>query len=110
MLLLGSFAGVLIDRVDRRRALLVTQSLLMLQAATLAVLTATGRIDVRARSSRSRLFLSVVQTFDVVLRQATYVRFVDDRADLAERDRAQLDGGQRGTRGGTGDRRPRCSR
>jgi MFS family permease len=82
MLLLGSFAGVLTDRVDRRRALLVTQSLMMAQAITLALLTATGRIDVPLLVALA-LCLSVVQTFDVVLRQATYVRFVDDRADLA---------------------------
>lgn len=82
MLLLGSFAGVLTDRVDRRRALLVTQALMMAQAATLAALTATGRIDVPTLVALA-LVLSVVQTFDVVLRQASYVRFVDDRADLA---------------------------
>lgn len=82
MLTLGTFAGVLVDRVDQRRALLVTQSLLMLQAAALAILAWTGRIEV-AHLIALALFLSVVQTFDVVLRQSSYVRFVDDRADLA---------------------------
>ncbi|HQU51083.1 MAG TPA: MFS transporter, partial [Casimicrobiaceae bacterium] len=82
MLTLGTFAGVLVDRVDPRRALLLTQSLLMLQASTLAVLAWLGRIDIEHLVALA-LFLSVVQTFDVVLRQSSYVRFVDDRADLA---------------------------
>ena len=37
-----SFGGMVADRVDRRRLLMVTQSLAMLQAATLAVLALTG--------------------------------------------------------------------
>ena len=81
MLLLGTFAGVMVDRVDRRRALLVTQSLLMAQAAALAVITHLGVVDVSHLIALA-LFLSVVQVFDVVLRQASYVHFVGDRADL----------------------------
>lgn len=82
MLMLGTLAGLIVDRIDQRRALLVTQSLLMLQAAALAVLTGLGLIRIEHLIGLA-LFLSVVQTFDVVLRQSSYVRFVDDRADLA---------------------------
>lgn len=82
MLVLGTLAGLIVDRIDQRRALLVTQSLLMLQAAALAVLTGLGLIRIEHLIGLA-LFLSVVQTFDVVLRQSSYVRFVDDRADLA---------------------------
>jgi MFS family permease len=81
MLTLGPFIGVLVDRVQRRRALLVTQSLLMLQATTLTVITALGVVEVGHLVALA-LFLSVVQTFDVVLRQSSYVVFVGDRADL----------------------------
>lgn len=81
MLVLGTFAGVMVDRVDRRRALLVTQSLLMLQAATLAAITFAGVVTVGHLIALA-LFLSVVQVFDVVLRQASYVHFIGDRADL----------------------------
>jgi len=42
VLFIAPVAGVLADRVDRRRALLVTQSVMLAQAATLAVLA--GRI------------------------------------------------------------------
>ena len=38
ILVLGPFAGVLADRVERERALYLTQTLLALQATTLAVL------------------------------------------------------------------------
>src|SRR5436853_1794489 len=39
VLLLAPVAGVLADRIDRRRALLITQSVMLAQAFTLAVLT-----------------------------------------------------------------------
>src|SRR5882762_6071263 len=45
-LLLGPFAGVIIDRVDRRRLLVTTQVLLLLHATVLAVLTLTNLITV----------------------------------------------------------------
>src|SRR5437764_10797272 len=46
ILVLGPFAGVLADRVDRRKALMVTQSLMLLQAVVLAALTAFGQIEI----------------------------------------------------------------
>jgi MFS family permease len=82
MLALGPVAGVLVDRIDRRTGLLVTQSLLMLQAVTLTAITALGVVHVWHLIALA-LFLSVAQTFDVVLRQSSYVLFVEDRADLA---------------------------
>src|SRR5262245_25301390 len=38
-------AGVIADRVNKRRLLLITQSLAMIQAALLAFLTLAGRIE-----------------------------------------------------------------
>src|SRR5258708_7234950 len=46
ILLVGLFAGVLIDRVDRRRLIITTQIMLMLSAFTLAALTWTGTVRV----------------------------------------------------------------
>jgi MFS family permease len=43
-LLLGLFAGVFVDRFDRRRLLIVTQTLAMLQSITFATLVLTHRI------------------------------------------------------------------
>jgi len=46
VLLGGPIAGAITDRVDRRRLLIVTQSLFILLAASLAILTATGAVRV----------------------------------------------------------------
>ncbi len=46
LLLLGPWAGVLADRLDRRRILLVSQTMAMLQAFLLAVLVSTGWIQI----------------------------------------------------------------
>lgn len=42
LLILGPYSGTLVDRFDRRRLLLLTQSLLMLLAVLTAILIATG--------------------------------------------------------------------
>jgi MFS family permease len=80
-LLLAPFAGVLVDRWNRHRILLVTQVLSMLQSAALAVLTFAGIITVV-----DILVLQVVQgiinAFDTPARQAFVVEMVSDRADL----------------------------
>ena len=44
LLVLGPYSGTLVDRFDRRRLLIVTQTLLLLLAALTAVLIATGVI------------------------------------------------------------------
>ena len=81
ILALGPFAGVFADRVNRRRALLVTQTLLLAQAVTLAVLVALGRLEVWHLVACA-LWLGIVSSFDIPLRQSLYVHLVDDRADL----------------------------
>ncbi|MBK6337155.1 MAG: MFS transporter [Betaproteobacteria bacterium] len=81
ILLLGPFAGVLADRVDRVRALYLTQTLLALQATTLAVLTWFGWVEVWHLIALAT-FAGVVAAFDVPLRQTLYVSLVDDRSVL----------------------------
>ena len=80
-LLLSPLAGVLVDRWNRHRVLLVTQTLAMMQALVLALLTGTGRIDVWQLVLLS-LFLGVVNTFDMTTRQAFLSEMVANRADL----------------------------
>lgn len=46
LLLAGPWAGALVDRVDRRRLLIVTQSLYILLSVLLAIVTSTGTIRV----------------------------------------------------------------
>ncbi len=63
------FAGVVADRVDRRRLLIVTQSLAALFALALAILTSTGVIQVWMIMLLSFLSASVM-AFDNPTRQA----------------------------------------
>jgi len=75
-----SFGGMVADRVDRRRLLLVTQSLAMLQAAALAVLTLTHVVQVWEVVALA-LFKGFVNAFDVPTRQAFTIDMVG-REDL----------------------------
>ena len=81
ILLFSNFAGVLADRIDRRRGLMVTQSLMLVQAVILATLTAAGMIQTWHLIALA-LWLGTCTAFDLPMRQSMYVRFVEDRADL----------------------------
>ncbi len=54
-LLVGPFGGLLADRLERRRILLATQSLLALQSLVLAALTRFGAIDILVLVATSAL-------------------------------------------------------
>jgi MFS family permease len=79
--LLSPFAGVLIDRWDRYRMLVATQSLAMIQAFILALLTLTGMIAIW-HIVLLALFLGFVNAFDMPTRQAFVVEMVDKGEDL----------------------------
>src|SRR5215813_10074524 len=80
-LIITPFAGVLVDRHDRRRILLWTQAGSLVQSALLAVLTFTDIITIR-----QIIWLQVVQgiinSFDTPARQAFVSEMVEDRRDL----------------------------
>ncbi len=80
--LLAPFAGVLMDRLDRRQVLVWTQTLAMLQSLALAVLTLTHRITIHEVLALSA-FQGVINAFDMPGRQAFMVQMVEDRADLS---------------------------
>ncbi|HEU4753440.1 MAG TPA: MFS transporter [Armatimonadota bacterium] len=75
-LLLSLPGGTLADRVDRRRLLLVTQSLAMLLAAALGVLSMMPWLKVWHVAALAAL-LGCVSAFDVPTRQAFVVQTVD---------------------------------
>jgi MFS family permease len=80
-LLLAPFAGVLVDRWDRHRILLVTQVLSMLQSLALALLVFGGRITV-PWVLVLQVMQGIINAFDTPARQAFVVEMVEDRADL----------------------------
>ena len=75
------FAGVISDRWNRHHILVVTQSLAMIQAFVLAILTLMGMIGVHHLIVLS-LFLGFVNAFDMPTRQAFVVEMVEKREDL----------------------------
>jgi MFS family permease len=75
ILLVGLFAGVVIDRIDRRRMLMGTQTLLMLSAFTLAALTLTGVVRVEHVIILAA-FNGTVGSFDMPGRQSFVVEMV----------------------------------
>jgi len=79
--LLAPFAGVLADRWDKRRLLIGTQTLAMLQAAALAFFVMSGVVQVWQIIALS-LVLGLVNTFDIPTRQSFLVEMVDNREDL----------------------------
>ncbi len=79
--LLAPFAGVLVDRWNRHRLLLVTQVLAMLQSFALAALALSGTIAVWQVAALS-MFQGLINAFDMPARQSFVVEMVEDRADL----------------------------
>ncbi len=63
------FGGMIADRVDRRRLLLLTQSIAMLQAVILAALTLSNRVTVGEIIALA-LTLGLVNAFDIPARQS----------------------------------------
>ena len=80
--LLAPFAGVLVDRWNRHRLLVVTQVLALLQSLAMALLTLTGRIRMSHIIMLS-IFQGLINAFDMPARQAFVVEMVDTRDDLA---------------------------
>ncbi|MFB3926370.1 MAG: MFS transporter [Syntrophales bacterium] len=77
----ASLAGVYADRWNRRRLLVATQMLAMLQAFILAFLTLSGRIEVWHIISLGA-FLGTINSFDIPARQSFIVDIVDRKEDL----------------------------
>jgi MFS family permease len=75
ILLVGLFAGVVVDRVDRRRVIILTQTLLMLSAFTLAALTWSGRVRVY-HVIMLAAFNGTIAAFDMPARQSFVVEMV----------------------------------
>jgi MFS family permease len=79
--LLAPFAGVWVDRLNRRNVLLVTQVLAMVQSLALAALTLTHHINIHEIIALSAL-QGVINAFDMPGRQTFLVEMVEEKEDL----------------------------
>ena len=80
--LLAPIAGVIVDRIYRRKVLVWTQTLAMLQSLALAWLTLSNRITITEVLALSAM-QGVINAFDMPGRQSFMVKMVEDRADLS---------------------------
>ncbi len=78
---LSPFAGVIADRLNRKRLLLCTQALSMIQAMILSALVLTDTIRVWQIVGLG-LFIGIVNAFDIPARQSFVVEMVGKKEDL----------------------------
>ncbi|MBI1332392.1 MAG: MFS transporter [Armatimonadetes bacterium] len=79
--LLGPFAGVIVERLERRRMLIWTQALAAIQSLALAALALTNVITLGEVIALSA-FQGLINAFDMPGRQSFLVHMLDDRKDL----------------------------
>lgn len=79
--LLAPFAGVLVDRWNRHRLLVITQVLALVQSLAMAILALTGLIKIWHVIALS-IFQGIINAFDMPARQAFVVEMVEKREDL----------------------------
>lgn len=75
VLLFTLYAGVIADRTDKRRTVVITQTLQMLQAFALAALVWSGHVTTSSVMVLAA-FLGIVAAFDIPTRQAFIVEMV----------------------------------
>jgi MFS family permease len=80
--LLAPLAGVIVDRMDRRRLLVGTQVLAMVQSLALAWLTLSHRVNIYEVLALS-VMQGLINAFDMPGRQSFMVKMVGDKADLS---------------------------
>jgi MFS family permease len=81
-LFLAPFAGVLGDRINRRKMLITVLSLMALQSAVLALLSGLHLITMGQLAALA-LFAGVCNAFETPTRQSIFVQLLDRREDLA---------------------------
>lgn len=79
--LIAPFAGVFADRWNRHRTIVITQTLSLLQATTLAVLVLTGTAQVWHLIVLA-VILGTINAFDMPARQSFIVQMIERKKDL----------------------------
>jgi len=80
--LIGPFAGVWVERLNRRKLLVWTQAAAALQSLAMAALTLTHVINLWEIIGLAA-FQGLINSFDMPGRQSFLVQMVDDRSDLS---------------------------
>ncbi len=80
--LIAPIAGVVADRYNRRRLLILTQTLAMLQAGVLAALVLSQRIEIWHVIVLS-VFIGIVNAFDMPVRQAFTIEMIEKKENLS---------------------------
>jgi MFS family permease len=80
--LLGPIAGVWVERLDRRKLLVVTQAAAAVQSLAMAALTLAHRITIGEIIALTA-FQGLINALDTPARQSFLVQMVDDRNDLS---------------------------
>ena len=75
------FAGVLADRANKHKIIIITQVLSLLQAAAFAFLIFTGTIQIWHIIVLG-VILGIINSFDIPVRQSFVVQMVEDKKDL----------------------------
>ena len=78
---LGPIAGVIADRANRHRVVVIMQALMMIQATVLAALVFTGYVEYWHVLALSAVF-GVINAFEIPARQAFLLEMVKSREDL----------------------------
>src|SRR5262249_45245174 len=80
--LMGPFAGVMVDRFDKRKLLVFTQAVQMIQAGLISVLAFTHSIQPWMIASLA-VVAGIIGAIDMPGRQAFMIHLVEDREDLS---------------------------
>ncbi len=80
--LLATVAGVLADRYNKHKIVIITQILAMVQAFILAILTLTHSVNIWHIMILS-VVLGLINAFDMPTRQSFVIELVDDKKDLS---------------------------
>ena len=81
MFILGPFSGILVDRVNKQRALVLIQSLSMLQSFALAAMTLSGHASVTGLIILN-LLSGIITAFDIPMRQSFVIEMIENKADI----------------------------
>jgi MFS family permease len=79
--LLGPFAGIVVDRQNRHRLLVATQTVSMLQSFSLAALTLSGHITIGLIVALN-IVQGIVNAFDMPGRQSFLIQMIENKQDL----------------------------